>query len=277
MEKKNLYELAFKICPPVALMFSILVTVTTLYINEGISPLFIFISIQVYLNWYAIYTISQNATTAKRATRDVDSNDTVAITINAGESPAKLKYWYCEKCMSYTIKPTQHCVACNKCFHYRDHHCFFIGGCVTRENMGNFVLICFHTSLACIYSLTVIGPYLYESLRDIFEEDPSLVNVIINFCFPIALTRLLVTGKTSCLLLITLFDTLFSVWLVSFIYGFWKLWYCISGRQRYYPHAMREFKLQEIFGSYGLLNVLFPYNGLICSEEIGGKCQLKNI
>lgn len=276
MEKSKLYKLAFKICPPIALIFSILVTITTLYINEGLSPLFIFISIQVYLNWYAIYTISQGVTTARRQTRDESDFDSVAITI-AQESPANLKYWYCDKCQNYTYKPTQHCVVCNKCFHYRDHHCFFIGGCVIQQNMGNFILICFHTSLACLYSLMVIGPYLYESLRDIFEQDPSVVNVIINFCFPIAIARLLIFGNNSCLLLITLFDTLFSVWIVCLVYGAWKLFSCYTGRQRYYPHVRRKFDLIQIFGSYGLLNFFFPYNGLISSRDLRGRYLLKDI
>lgn len=271
---KKFYRFALIVCPPLALIFSILVTMTTLYINEGISPVFIFISIQVYLNWYSICTISQSAITMKsspareQTTNKNSHNCTVAITINSGP---RLRYWYCQRCDCHTYKPTQHCGACKKCFHFRDHHCFFIGGCILKQNMGNFILICLHTSLACLHSLIVIGPYLYVNLQEINEKNSSLGNILLNFCFPIAMAKLIITRDTSYLLLITLFDILFSVCVVSFLYGSWKLFCCLTGRQRYYPNVGRKQNLIEIFGNYGLWNFFFPYNGLVGSGDCNSK------
>ncbi|XP_063979528.1 palmitoyltransferase ZDHHC22-like [Diachasmimorpha longicaudata] len=258
------YEVAYKICPVLALVFSFLVTVTTLYLNESLSLPFIFISIQVYLNWYSIYAVSNNATTMRDNYTNNERISSVVIRITDEEDSAlKLKYWYCEKCAHYTCRPTQHCRACKKCFHFRDHHCFFIGGCILEPNMGNFILICFHTSLACIYSSTIIGPYIYESLSEVIGENSTTFTVFLNFCFPVALARFLITGQGSCLLFVVLFDTLISVSIACFLYGSWKLFSCLSGKQRYYPHIARKQELKEIFGSYGAWNLIFPYNGLL--------------
>ncbi|XP_034937443.1 palmitoyltransferase ZDHHC22-like [Chelonus insularis] len=275
-KKRMFYQIALKICPFIALLFSILVTVITFYINQGLSSLFIFISIQVYLNWYSIYSISCNATTLKRMNRE-PKNDSVILTINSeSQSPHKFKYWYCEKCLNYTYRPTQHCIGCNKCFHFRDHHCFFIGACIIQQNMGNFIVICFHASLACFYSLSILGPYLYANLEETFIKDPSVFNIIISFCFPIALARY-ISGKTSCLLLVTLFDALWSVGLLCFAYSIWKLYSCLTGKQKYYGEISRKQELKEVFGSYRLCNFLFPYNGLAGTRDVNGKYQLKEV
>ncbi|XP_011297049.1 probable protein S-acyltransferase 14 [Fopius arisanus] len=266
------YEVAFKICPVLALIFSLLVTITTLYLNEGLSLIFIFISIQVYLNWYSICKISSNARTMRDNYTKNDNIASVAIRITQEEdSGTKLKYWYCEYCTCYTYRPTQHCRACKKCFHYRDHHCFFIGGCILQLNMGNFILICFYTSLACCYSSTIIGPHIYDSLSEIIGEKSSYINIFLNFCFPVAFARFLITGQGTCLFLIILFNSLISVSIVCFLYGSWKLFCCLSGKQRYYPHVARRVELKEIFGSYGIWNFIFPYNGLLGLGDLNGK------
>ncbi|KAK0180313.1 hypothetical protein PV327_005972 [Microctonus hyperodae] len=277
-ERNSSYsQIAIKVCPLLALIFSVLVTIVTLYIYEGISPPFIFISIQVYLNWYSICTISRGTMTMQNNSKQFKYNS-VAINMNSiNDSPPKLKYWYCEKCFCYTYKPTQHCGACKKCFHSRDHHCFFIGGCIIQQNMGNFILICFYTSLACLYSLSVVGPYLYDNLKYIVNLESSVFNIVLNFCFPIAFARLVVAGETSCLLLITLFNILFSVCVLCLIYGSWKLFNCLTGRQRYYPHVAKKQSIQEIFGNHGIYNFLFPYNGLRDSKDIHGNYELKEI
>ena len=270
-------KIALKVCPILALIFSVIVTATTMYINEGISPVLIFTSIQVYLNWYCIYSISRNATTMKSTGR-TEKNVAVSIDDKPDQSTTRVKYWYCEECCYYTYKPTQHCGPCKKCFHFRDHHCFFIGGCILRQNMGNFILICFYTSYACLYSLLIIGPYLYSSLSNrIAESNNEIWSTILNFCFPVALARLLIIGENTNILLVLLFDTLFSVSCMCFLYGTWKLYLCLTGRQRYYPQVAIKQNFNEIFGSYGVWNVIFPYNGLLGTRDIDGKYVLKEV
>ncbi|XP_043283711.1 palmitoyltransferase ZDHHC22-like [Venturia canescens] len=279
------YRVALKVCPPLALLFSVVVTASTMYIEEGISPLLLFVCVQVYLNWYCIYSISKNATTMK-STGKRSKSVAISITVehNTKEeirqsAEGRYKFWYCDKCCCYTYKPTQHCIPCKKCFHYRDHHCFFVGSCVLRQNMGNFILVCFHTSLACLYSLSVIGPRLNENISRRIAQSPSSQTFprFLHSCFPVALARLLILGEDTDILLVILFDALFSVFFMCSFYGAWKFYICIIGKQRYYPHVPTRQNVKEIFGSYGLWNVVFPYNGLLGSRDIDGKFELKEV
>lgn len=282
---KTFYRVALKVCPPLALLFSIVVTASTMYIEEGISPILIFVCVQVYLNWYCIYSISLSAATLKSTEKRGNS---IAIPIrdnNYGKKQiarcpeGRYKFWYCDKCSVYTYKPTQHCVLCKKCFHYRDHHCFFIGGCILRQNMGNFILVCFYTSLACLYSLSVLGPRLNENITArVAQTVPAQTFPhFLHFCFPVAIARLLILGEDTDIMLVTLFDAVFSVFFVCFAYGAWKFYVCLAGKQRYYPHVAMRQNCKELFGSYGLWNILFPYNGLLGSHDVDVKFELKEV
>ncbi|KZC07420.1 Putative palmitoyltransferase ZDHHC22 [Dufourea novaeangliae] len=191
-------------------------------------------------------------------------------------SNAKYKYWYCEKCISYTSRATQHCNFCRKCFHSRDHHCFFLGACVLRQNISNFILFCFYTSLTCIYSLCTLGPYLYENINRVIRTDIDSFNMFLNFCFPIALVKLLYSRENSYILLVTMFDILVSILFICLVYATWKLHSCMSGKQRYSSISGKQ-NLMEIFGSYGLLNIIFPYNGLTRTRDLNEKYELKQV
>lgn len=129
-----------------------------------------------------------------------------------------------------------------------------------------------------MYSLCVLGPYLYENINRMITAtaDTGSFNILLNFCFPIALIRLVQSRDNTCVLLVTLFDTLVSILCISMVYGVWKLHSCLTGRQRY-VNAMGRQSLKEIFGSYGLWNIIFPYNGLIGTRDINGKYELKEV
>ncbi|XP_043590852.1 palmitoyltransferase ZDHHC22-like [Bombus pyrosoma] len=264
-------QIIVKICPFIALIYSIAVIILTTYINEKLTPVFIFFCVQVYLNWYSVYTISHNATIM-----EVKTMGKKLLIYNEAEDNVEYKYWYCEKCMNYTCKPTQHCVFCKKCFHFRDHHCFFLGACILRQNIGNFILFCFYTSLTCIYSLCTLGPYLYDNINRVIRTDTDSFNIFLNFCFPIALVRLLHSRENTYILLVTMFDILVSILCICLVYATWKLHSCMSGKQRYANISGKQ-TLREVFGNYGLSNIIFPYNGLIGTRDLNGKYELKQI
>lgn len=275
-----------KLCPLVTLISTIFVIVITIYINQKISPIFVFLCIQVYLNWYSIYSISYKSNPMK--VKEIQDNLYSVIAqqrkfeqplANMQQPPAyntTYKFWHCERCQSYMCKPTQHCVFCRKCFHFKDHHCFFLGACVLRQNMGNFILFCFYTSLTCLYSLCVLGPYMYENINHIVKSDADYFNIFLNFCFPIALARLLHSRDSSSIFLVTIFDMLMSILCICLVLGIWKLHSCLTGKQRYVNVTGKQ-NLKEIFGSYGLSNIIFPYNGLIGTRDINGKYELKEV
>lgn len=272
-----------KCCPVVTLVCTILVIVITIYINQKISPVFVFLCTQVYLNWYSVYSISYKSNPMR--VKEVQS-DLYSVMIqhkfeqlNNTQPPAHnttYRFWHCERCQSYMCKPTQHCVFCRKCFHFKDHHCFFLGACILRQNMGNFILFCFYTSLTCLYSLCILAPYMYENINHIVKNDADYFNIFLNFCFPIALARLLHSRDGSSILLVTIFDALMSILCICLVLGIWKLHSCLTGKQRYANLTGKQ-SLREIFGSYGLSNVIFPYNGLIGTRDINGKYELKEV
>ena len=43
--------------------------------------------------------------------------------------------------------------SCRKCISILDHHCFFLGRCVGRENLKFFILFCFYASFGTGYGL----------------------------------------------------------------------------------------------------------------------------
>ncbi|XP_008215685.1 palmitoyltransferase ZDHHC22 isoform X2 [Nasonia vitripennis] len=188
------------------------------------------------------------------------------------------KFWYCGKCKHYTRRPAHHCILCKKCFYYRDHHCFFLGGCVLRQNMGNFILVCLYASFSCIYSVFTLGPYLYNYF---VHADTTKLNVYyfaLNFFFPITLAKFLLVGDESAnVFLVTLFNVSVSIACFSLVYGLWKLFTCLTGRQRYYPDDGKHQDVYQIFGSYGFLNVIFPFNGFLQSRSIDEKYELKSV
>ncbi|XP_070161227.1 palmitoyltransferase ZDHHC22-like [Polyergus mexicanus] len=275
-----------KLCPLVTLISTIFVIVITIYINQKISPIFVFLCIQVYMNWYSIYSISYKSNPMK--VKEIQDNLYSVIAqqrkfeqplANIQQPPAyntTYRFWHCERCQSYMCKPTQHCTFCQKCFHFKDHHCFFLGACVLRQNMGNFILFCFYTSLTCLYSLCVLGPYMYENINHIVKTDADYFNIFLNFCFPIALARLLHSRDSSSILLVTIFDMLMSILCICLVLGIWKLHSCLTGKQCYVNVTGKQ-NLKEIFGSYGLSNIIFPYNGLIGTRDINSKYELKEV
>ncbi|XP_011647683.1 palmitoyltransferase ZDHHC22-like [Pogonomyrmex barbatus] len=282
---KTCLKIAKQICPLATLTCTVFVIAITIYIHQKISLVFVFLCMQVYLNWYSIYSISCKANPMK--VKDIQSNLCSVVTQqrkfeqpNSVQPPAhntSYKFWHCERCQSYMCKPTQHCIFCRKCFHFKDHHCFFLGACVLRQNMGNFILFCFYTSLTCLYSLCVLGPYMYENINHIVKSDADYFNIFLNFCFPIVLARLLHSKDSSSIFLVTIFDMLMSILCICLVLGIWKLHSCLTGKQRYVNHVTGKQNLREIFGSYGLSNIIFPYNGLIGTRDISGKYELKEV
>ncbi|XP_012229876.2 uncharacterized protein [Linepithema humile] len=281
---KNCMKVFKKLCPLLTLSCTIFIIAFTSYINQKICPIFFFLCMQVYLNWYSVYSISYRSNPLK--IKEVQNNlfNVSVQTPKSVNSKNKFfvelgymtyKFWHCERCQGYMYKPTQHCSLCRKCFHFRDHHCFFLGACVLRQNMGNFILFCFYTSLTCLYSLCVLGPYMYENVSHILS-DTDYFNIFLNFCFPINLARLLQSRESLGVLLVTIFDLLMSILCICLVFGTWKLYSCLTGKQRY-ANVTGKQSLKEIFGSYGLSNIIFPYNGLIGTRDINDKYELKEV
>ncbi|XP_014225404.1 palmitoyltransferase ZDHHC22-like [Trichogramma pretiosum] len=267
LKLKKLSYLAYLTCPLITIVFSLILGFVTMYLESTIPPLFIFISIQFYLNWYLVHRICRKVI----ITHPVDN-------CRDGTDNGSRLYWYCGRCKHYTRRPAHHCPFCKKCFYFRDHHCYFLGCCILRQNMGNFILTCWYAACGCIYSVFVVGPYLYEYFM---QSDISKLNVYyfaLNFFFPVTLAKfLLVNNENVHVFLVTLFNVSISIAIFTMIYGFWKFYCCFTGKQRYYPNREKSQDIYELFGSYGFLNLIFPLNGLVYSRNIDEKYELKYV
>lgn len=275
---RKFYFTVLKICPLIAFIYSIISNFVTMYISDGISFIYLFICIQLQLNWYTAWKIGKNVSTLKAE----NLNQSTILNIDYHKansfisSERERKFWYCEKCRNYSRKMAIHCPLCEKCYHFRDHHCFFMGTCVIRQNMGNFILLCFYSSLSCLYSILILGPYLYAHLNHFIRPESSNFNVLLSFCFPIALARFLFSDEESCLLLVTLFDALVATFCIGISYGSWKLYACLKGKQIYSFNIQKKESFTEIFGHYGLVNILFPLDSLV-NFKYQNNCYLKEV
>jgi hypothetical protein len=62
----------------------------------------------------------------------------------------------CETCDMHVPTPTRHCGHCRKCILHLDHHCYFLGHCVGRNNMRYFIVFCTYAAIGCalgVYNL----------------------------------------------------------------------------------------------------------------------------
>ncbi|EZA47666.1 Palmitoyltransferase ZDHHC7 [Ooceraea biroi] len=262
-----------KIVPRAILLYAVIIIALTIYLNGKVSPVFVFLCVEMSLNWYCVYRISHKSSPLRGNSKKWDLKSIVIKPM--GDSTA-YKYWYCKKCQLYMRKPTQHCVFCKKCYHFREQHCFLLGACVLRQNMGNFILLCFYASLASVYTMLVMGWCVVESLDQMIKNADN-INLFENFCFPITLIKLL-SKNLSCIFIFILFNLQIVMQSLSMGYGFWKLYTCLTGKQCY-GHLTGKQDLKDIFGSYSLMNVLFPYNGLVGKRSVndGRQHQLKEV
>jgi len=265
-------KINIKLLPFGSLLYAVTVIIFIIYLNLKISPIFIFLCVEMFLNWYCVYRISCKSSPI--VGREKEKLKTIVIKPK-GDSTT-YKYWYCGKCQEYVCKPVKHCFYCEKCYHFKDNHCFLLGVCLLRQNMGNLILLCFYASLASVYSMYIIGWHIYQHLDQIMNNNTDHFNLFENFCFPIAFIRLL-SNNVMCIFLFLIFSIQVTVLFFCTGFAFWKLYACLNGKQHYADLTGKQ-NLEDIFGSYSLMNILFPYNGLIGKRNVNDyRYQLKEV
>lgn len=93
----------------------------------------------------------------------------------SGSSPVK-KFELCTVCLVNTEHATMHCSDCNKCVLASDHHCSYLGNCITK---GNRRLYCWFLLFACITGvLFTVTSFMvqYNALKN--QNPSSIVSVI---------------------------------------------------------------------------------------------------
>ena len=271
----NLWILRFfKILPILTFIFILLVLYILLIIDDTASYWFmIFILAEIYVNWIAVYL----ATTAQNNVYHEFNTDT-RVVINLNLTPSldnsssqrshkqqnyntsnvdTRKIWYCPKCLTYSPL-CHHCPLCNKCVIFRDHHCFFLGTCICKQNMSNFIVFCLYISVASLYADFCLFSYLCKQFS-IEEENVSFWYLLVQCFFPIALSRwLLGESNLVVLSLVSLFDILVSTGILTFSFGLYSLFFASPGKSKTVSASRHNSNFSNIFGKWGLLNFLFP-------------------
>ncbi|GAB6018886.1 zinc finger, DHHC-type containing 22 [Chamberlinius hualienensis] len=162
---------------------------------------------------------------------------------------------------SYFGKHLSHCPICELYVLRRDHHCFFLGGCVGVVNLVNFVAFCFHAFIGTAYASVVIANLLNSEYKELFSSD------FIYFFVPFAIAKWLV-GHISFVNVVnvTLLSTVMMssigalamlILQVYLIYS-WRtsreLWRSDRTIRSY--RSLNNFK--KVFGKRWMLALLFP-------------------
>lgn len=81
----------------------------------------------------------------------------------------------CDECANCNLRiPGNrhcHCPICKLCILYRDHHCFFLGGCVNTFNLLNFLSFCCHACIGCGYAFLLMMDCMQSENNDILTAD----------------------------------------------------------------------------------------------------------
>lgn len=289
-----------KILPLLTLTFTVLVFCIAVYIDNTNSSfvIFTFMSLEVYVNWIAIYLTSYTDTESHES-RMTHKNNSVVLDLNPvtsymtygqnhdysrrwdtiNKSNISLqnvdirKIWYCSKCLTNTPFNCHHCPLCNRCIIYRDHHCLFLGACICLQNMGHFIILCLYAGLVSMYVDIRLFPHLYEHFENHREGSISLWNFSSRCFFPVALGKWL-SGQEDLLFLslIALFDILVSTAIFTFGFGIYHLYLALTGHSHMQmkgtkecPKSYSEVSLRDLqnnfttmFGKWGAVNFVFP-------------------
>ena len=60
---------------------------------------------------------------------------------------------FCETCLIFRPQKAAHCNLCNNCVLCFDHHCFWLGTCIGRNNYGYFFVFVTLLALLCLFVL----------------------------------------------------------------------------------------------------------------------------
>ena len=265
-----------RILPLLTLTFTVLVFCITVYIDNTFSSfvIFTFMSLEVYVNWIAIYLTSytdadsqesgiMNIMTHKNSSVVLDLNPVTSYmtyrqnhdynkrwdSVNKSNMNQDIslrnvdirKIWYCSKCLTNTPFKCHHCPLCNKCIIYRDHHCLFLGACICLQNMGHFIILCLYAGLVSMYVDIRLFPHLYEHFGNHKEGSISLWNLSSQCFFPVALGKWL-SGQEDLLFLslIALFDILVSTSIFTFGFGIYHLYLALTGQSHIQMKGIKE-------------------------------------
>jgi len=139
------------------LIAGITITTVKLRLSDGLTLIWCYLfPAQIILNWIQFYRqpsfiplTSEPIPALITKSSDIVRRD-ICITM---PDQTVIKYKECYICDMYVPDRSHHCPYCKKCVYILDHHCFFLGYCVGRNNMKHFILFCIWAAIGTAYGL----------------------------------------------------------------------------------------------------------------------------
>ena len=169
---------------------------------------------------------------------------------------------FCRRCAFHVPACSHHCPLCRRCIRLRDHHCFFLGACVGRDNMVYFLSFCLHACLGCAVAAWNLGTHLHSVHLPL-----NTVHGAVNFLPPAAAASW-VLGTVSGLALAYLFMLYMAVTTclgTGFLFGY-QMTLLVSGQVAHMWSVTPRLEVspraghhcRRVFGRHGVLQLLLP-------------------
>ena len=88
---------------------------------------------------------------------------------------------FCPYCLVKHIYRSKHCLICQKCIEEFDHHCFWVGNCIGKNNYRLFFIFLIYVVLNTLFNFCITCYYLYNEILSHYGEINN--NSFPGFCF----------------------------------------------------------------------------------------------
>ena len=86
---------------------------------------------------------------------------------------------FCPYCLVKKTYRSMHCLVCQKCIYDFDHHCFWVGNCVGKNNYSLFFVFLIYILLNTLFNVILTIYYLTTEMINEYEEPDN--NAFPNF------------------------------------------------------------------------------------------------
>ena len=213
--------------------------------------------------WYSqLHHIPGNPNQCTHETSNVDtdqekSNRHSVYNMDATEG---LEWKFCKKCNIFMPPRSHHCKYCDKCILKRDHHCNMVGNCVGYNNQRFFIVLTVYAMITGLLGAFFTLKYIYEAMW------PSMYSWT-DLILPITFLRCLFGSISVLQALLTLHVYLeIPFGIFGIMYFTLQMIHVIIGLT---PHEVEKNlplkntynltkKMRAVFGTYWILNFVFP-------------------